>query len=352
MQEDIVKILVLGVYAPSGDNHQPWRFEVIGNVIKIYNLPERDPIVYNYKQQGSLIAHGCLIETIKIAATTLGYSTQVTLLSDAGNPNLTATLVLEKSDIQADPLAQYIKQRATNRNPYKNQPLTPEQKTAFAASMQNFPTLGLKIVEGPKSKQAIGRYVAQNEKILLESPLLHHTFFEQLVWTEEQEKKLKQGLYFKTLALKGPAGPMFKLFKNWKILNFLNKTVHIANVVVSQNSKVWASSSAQIAITGKTDTPQDLLTVGMAMQRLWLTATSVGLSGQPLAGMLYLGRRLLAGVTDGFPEYQQKIILDAYNGLQNTFGIQGELPLMYLRIGDGGKPPATSSRQDPQINFI
>ena len=42
MIEDIKKIIEAAVQAPSGENCQPWRFEILNNNIKLFNVPERD----------------------------------------------------------------------------------------------------------------------------------------------------------------------------------------------------------------------------------------------------------------------------------------------------------------------
>ncbi len=59
-KEDIKKILEMAVYAPSGENCQPWRFEVRDSKIDIFNLPERDQSLYNHGQMASYFAHGVL----------------------------------------------------------------------------------------------------------------------------------------------------------------------------------------------------------------------------------------------------------------------------------------------------
>ena len=62
----IEEILNLAVWAPSGDNCQPWRFEATDNKINIFNVPHKDQALYNFRQSGSLVAHGALVENILI----------------------------------------------------------------------------------------------------------------------------------------------------------------------------------------------------------------------------------------------------------------------------------------------
>src|SRR3989344_4799077 len=124
MEEAIKKILEIAVHAPSGENCQPWRFEVEGNRIHIYNLPERDNSLYNLGQGASFVAHGALIENMLIAASALGYRADVHAFPDGQNNNFVATVVFEKAAPQNEPLYLFIVKRATNIKPYKPVSLT------------------------------------------------------------------------------------------------------------------------------------------------------------------------------------------------------------------------------------
>ena len=50
IREDIKKILEYAIWAPSGDNSQPWRFEAENDQIRVFNVPERDTSLYNYNK--------------------------------------------------------------------------------------------------------------------------------------------------------------------------------------------------------------------------------------------------------------------------------------------------------------
>ena len=68
MEETIKKIINYAVWAPSGDNSQPWKFSLKGNQVSIFNLPEKDNPFLNFEQKGSYIAHGSLLENMNIIA--------------------------------------------------------------------------------------------------------------------------------------------------------------------------------------------------------------------------------------------------------------------------------------------
>jgi len=79
IMDDIKKILEAAVHAPSGENCQPWRFEISDDEIRVFNLPERDQSLYNHGQMASYVAHGALIGNIFVASPTFGYRARINL---------------------------------------------------------------------------------------------------------------------------------------------------------------------------------------------------------------------------------------------------------------------------------
>ena len=69
----LLHILDLARWAPSGDNTQPWRFEILGDEhVLVHGLDTRDHVVYDLDGHASQLAVGALLETLAIAATLEG----------------------------------------------------------------------------------------------------------------------------------------------------------------------------------------------------------------------------------------------------------------------------------------
>ncbi|SFU47558.1 nitroreductase family protein [Nitrosospira multiformis] len=67
--QPIANILQLARWAPSGDNTQPWRFEIIDDChLIIHAFDTRDHCVYDLDGHPSQISLGALLETLSIAA--------------------------------------------------------------------------------------------------------------------------------------------------------------------------------------------------------------------------------------------------------------------------------------------
>ena len=75
-RETLLKILDLARWAPSGDNTQPWRFEIVADDhIAIHGNDTREWCLYDFNGHASHMAHGALLETLRIAATGEGLAT-------------------------------------------------------------------------------------------------------------------------------------------------------------------------------------------------------------------------------------------------------------------------------------
>ena len=79
-RETLLKILDLARWAPSGDNTQPWRFEIAGDDhLVVHGSDTRDWCLYDFNGHASHMAHGALLETLRIAATGEGLVASWTL---------------------------------------------------------------------------------------------------------------------------------------------------------------------------------------------------------------------------------------------------------------------------------
>ena len=67
--DTLTHVLDLARWAPSGDNTQLWRLDIVDNhLIRVHGTDTRDRIFYDYDGHPSHIAHGALFETTRIAA--------------------------------------------------------------------------------------------------------------------------------------------------------------------------------------------------------------------------------------------------------------------------------------------
>lgn len=350
MVEYIKEILNIAIWAPSGDNSQPWRFEIKNNELYIFNIPDRDNPILNFKQSGSYVAHGGLMENISIVASHFGYNVNPALFPDSSNENLVAIISFQKSHIKDSPLYDYIKQRVTNRRPYKNESLTQKQKNTLLDGIEDIEGGKVIFAEDREKKKIIGNAASTMERVALETPAIHKLFFGGILWRRKDNEDGKGGLYIKTLEVPPPVRIAFRFLKNWTITNILNK-IGFSKLAAKGNAQTYAKSSALYVVVMDNDTNRDFINAGRISQRVWLNATKLGLSVQPVTGILFLARRVLAGDTDVFSSLHIPLIKNAYEQIKSTFGVQNGTIAMMFRVGYAKKPTARSFRSYPNITI-
>lgn len=352
MEEDIKKILETAVWAPSGDNSQPWRFEVEDNKISLFNIPEKDTTLYNFKQRGSYISHGALIENIIITSSQFGYSTDVKIFpEETSSPNKTATIFLNKSNPKNEPLFSFIKIRATNRKPYNNDFLSEDQKKILLNCCAEFsPVISIKLIEDKNKKEKIAKILSLQDRLILECEKIHKFLFAHIVWTEKEEKEKKSGLYAKTLELSPPQMFAFKnIFSNWRLVQKLNK-IGLSKFFGKQTAKLYNSSAAIGIIEISDISNKNFILAGMVFQKIWLEITKLGLNLQPITGVAFFSQRVKEDDKE-FSDFHITLIKDAYKKVIETAEIKNENIAVMFRIGEGKKPSALSSRLAPEIIF-
>lgn len=354
MLEDIKKILDYAIWAPSGDNSQPWRFEVKNQDIKIFNVPERDTSLYNYNQNASMVALGCLIENIKIVANHIGYKTNVSLFPEGVNNtnNLVAIILLthnQQNTLSYD-LYKYIKERVSNRRLYEIKPLTEIYKRSLIINSQELNGVSIKLEDIRKNIEILAEAASVNEKVVLENKKLHEFLFHSITWNKKEDKQ-KKGFFIKTLELKGPQVVFFKLFRHWSILNLFNK-IRVSDLVSHDNAKSYKQSGAFVIIVASNNSTMSFLKSGMLMQKFWLQATKLGLGVQPLTGILFLYHRIAAGDINGLSEEHINLIKKAYFTIEKIFEIESQPITMMFRVGYADKPSAKCLRRELDIKFL
>jgi len=341
MEEVINKVIEAGAQAPSGGNSQPWRFEIQKNVIFIFALPERDHPILNFRHRGTLIAIGALLENMDIAAHTMQKKLNIQFYPNEEQQMLIARVELLPLDIFiSDSLYDAIKNRNTNRKPFIPETLLIEQKEDLYNIRDESRKIKISWIEDAARIKFLGEAVSKNEIVMFENKKLHRLFFNEVVWTREEERKKGKGLFIKTLEMKPLDEKAMKILKHWPVMKIANK-FGMARKIARQNSITYASASL-VGVISLRDNDEDFIQAGRIMERLWLTATKLGLSFHLITGILFLWQRIRAGEKDFFSKKHIKIIEQAYAAIRDTFQINEGIITLFFRIGRSEPPSAYS----------
>lgn len=283
MSRDILlHILDLARWAPSGDNTQPWRFEIVSDDhVAVHGFDTREHVLYDFDGHPSQMAHGALLETLRIAAT--AYQLEASWILRPGCPD-TAPIydvaLRARDNLPPDPLLPFIEQRVVQRRPMRTTPLSDIQRQRLAASVG--PEFTLQFFETWRERLAVAKLLWQNAYIRLTCPEAFPVHRDIIEWGAQfSTDRIPE----KAVGVDPLTARLMKwVMHSWERVDFFNRYLFGTIVPRIQLDFIPSLGCAAHILMRRTTPPSGLLDYvasGIALQRLWLTATSLGLHLQP-----------------------------------------------------------------------
>jgi hypothetical protein len=342
-KEDSRRIVGAGILAPSGDNCQPWQIFFDGDSFHLVVIPERDSSLYNTDNIASFVAFGAMIENMTIVARSLGYAISITLFPKGTEVPLVASINCTKNQVFRDPLLSYISERCVNRKPYKQVKLAPGVRDSLIKAVAE-KYAKLHLMEEGGGKKEFARLLSLNDRILFENRQLHEFLFEHLRWTRRQFEESKDGMSIESLELGRFQAKMMKLLSSWSLVRIFNgfgfsKFIHL------QSYELCKGSSALCLLSHEGKEFDSYVNGGRVLQRLWLTATSLGLAFHPMTGITFLLYRLYNGAA-GLSDGHQRLLFGIHEKMKKLFLLsETQSIIIAFRIGYADPPSDKSVRR-------
>lgn len=280
--EILHEILDHARWAPSGDNTQPWRFEIVADDrIAVHGHDTRDWCLYDFDGHASHMAHGALLETLRVAATGFGRVARWSLRPGSPDSAPVFDVWLETvAGLAPDPLLPYIKTRAVQRRPMRTTPLTPTQRSALLHAPG--PAFTVQLFESFPERLGVGRLLWNSARIRLTCPEAYRVHKEIIEWGVRYslDRIPEQAVGVDPLT----ARLMQWGLKSWQRVDFLNRYLFgtvVPRIMLDFLPALGCAAHVLIRPVGDLVTVSDHVGVGQALQRLWLTAAAQGLLLQP-----------------------------------------------------------------------
>ncbi len=344
-EEHVVKIIHSGILAPSGDNCQPWQVYFHESKLYLKNIETRDRSLYNTKNIASFIAFGAMIENMDMTAKSLGYDMSVALFPYGENSQIVAVLDFSVAESKDDPLLRFLDKRCVNRKKYKPKKLEPDARNILLADASDFKDAELHVIEDDDRKRKMSKIISINDRILFENRNLHSFLFDHLRWSRKEVESSRDGMSIESLELGKGQSSMFKLLSSWNMVRFLN-IIGFSRSVPLQSYFLCKGSSALCMLLMKGKGEEIYVNGGRLIQRLWLTATSLGLSFHPMTGVSLLIQRLRMGVKNqDLSMAHQKILRNLEERLKEIIPLdENKSMIMTFRVGYADLPSDKSLR--------
>ncbi|WP_293603384.1 nitroreductase family protein [Polaromonas sp. UBA4122] len=281
-RDTLARILDLARWAPSGDNTQPWRFEIVDDhLIRVHGTDTRDRILYDYDGHPSHIAHGALLETMRIAASGFGLTTSLSISSEGDDRSPTYDIRLAHSPtLVRDPLFACIETRTVQRRPMKTTTLADKQRQALIdAAGEGF---RVQMFESLGDRMKVAGLLWDSAKVRLTCPEAYPVHKEVIEWRARYSKdripEQAVGVDPATARL------MEWVMQSWGRVAFFNRYL-LGTVAPRIELDLLPALCCAAHLLVRPQRPPVLLAdwvqLGIAVQRIWLTATHQGLHLQP-----------------------------------------------------------------------
>jgi len=282
MNEPFHTLISAAVLAPSGDNMQPWRFEIdeAESMMTVCVDETRDTSPMNAGQRMARIACGAALENIVRTADYNGWASQILRYLPSGRG---VTLRIAAENLKAGEIEDCILQRTTQRVRYNGQPIPVEIIQRLQRCATDDPRAKMLWITDPHLIGRLADQIAQSDAIMFGDPRFLRAFLGNIRWDSPADEVADHGLELGTLGLSGleeKALPVMPKLPDWILRRGFCKGAfgRKAKANVGSSSGIW------ILLTDQASAENDFV-VGRLMQRAWLRLTEAGLAAQPMMSL-------------------------------------------------------------------
>jgi hypothetical protein len=325
--------------APSGGNCQPWRVVVRGDSIEV-ELDRRQTTAMDVEFRASYLAIGAAVLNMRIAAAQRGVLGTVDCFP--GGPNVAPVAVFTLGSGRDEQLARshrHMLRRVTNRNlGDSSRTITNTELATLVSAARTYGADLAAVTAAPQLSEA-ATILTDTDHIRYLIPALHSEMMGEL--RDPRTDDVNRGIDVRTLEL-GSATPLIGIARRSDVMAELADRDQGRNLGKRVGDLVEASA-ALVAVTISGARPLDYLHAGQAMQAVWIAATAVGLTSQPIVPLFLFSQNdtelnTLAG------RYSHRLTT-ARRRLRELLNISSDQTLaMILRLAHAPAPSAISLR--------
>ena len=278
----VEQILDAARWAPSGDNSQPWRFELRSDDhVVVHAFDTRRHCVYDLEGRASQLSVGALLETIRIAASAHQRVAHIERRTDAPDEHPVFDVRIERREgLTADPLSASIRERSVQRSSLQTQALDTDVKAQLEAAVGSGHSV--QWFEGPNERLRMAWLAARSAKIRLTIPEAYAVHRDIIEWDAQfsDERVPDQALGADAFTVRSMRWAM----ASWDRVKFMNRWFGGTLAPRLQLDLLpGLRCAAHFALIARKPPAgiDDYVDAGAAVQRFWLTATRLGLQLQP-----------------------------------------------------------------------
>jgi nitroreductase len=278
-------LLRYAILAPSTRNTQPWRFEVRENAVELFAAPTAPQPISDPDDREVYLSLGCALENLLAAAEHFGLAHEVSYFPDGAGTDLAARVVFQpggsRSPARAAITLDTILRRHNDNSVYRSAPVPEDARRRLEACCAD-PELRLDLTDD----RFFHRWV---DELTLEADRLE---FANPAFRKELAAWISQGA-FGTPRVVSRLGALAV------------SRLDLGEAVAQQDHRLVGSAALLGLISARGDTHLMHVKAGQLFERLWLTATALGIRVHPMSQTMR-HPELRAAVAELVPEHGWK----------------------------------------------
>ena len=273
-------LLRYAILAPSTKNSQPWAFSVQANRVHLLAEVERGQPIADPDRRELYISLGCALENLLVAAEHFGFRHGVTYFPERGQDELVATVLFAPGGVpshaRAGATLNAILRRHNDNSVFRDAPVPAEVRRRLVACCTE-PELRISLTSDRQFRRWINALTVQADR----------TEFADPAFRKELGYWIGQGVFGAPPLMAGLGG-------------LAVSKIDLGETVAQQDHAIVESAAVLGLITAEGDNHLAHVRTGQLFERLWLTATAMGVSVHPMSQTM---RRpeLRAAVTELLP---------------------------------------------------
>lgn len=285
-------------WAPSGDNSQPWRIELLDDAAIRIRLHPQEGNPYEYRDaEPVLLSGGMLLESLAVAASAHGLGMQWTL--GPGRPWEIEARFATVTGLAPSALLAALPLRSVVRRGMGARRLAGQEKAALEAALG--PELRIAWHEALAERLALGQLGSRATDIRLRAPETFPVHRRVVDWARPRSP---DGIPARAIGLNGPTLRLMRwATADWARMRRVNTVLGTRGAALQLDlwPALWSAALFSIhmapgaSVLAGPARAEDRLRTGMALQRFWLRATTLGLGMQPALATLIFASYGLEG---------------------------------------------------------
>ncbi|HEX6746199.1 MAG TPA: Rv1355c family protein, partial [Longimicrobium sp.] len=335
-----------GTLAPSAANRQPWRFNWDGERLWVMHDRGRSASLLDPNHRAAYLALGAAVENIAVAAAHRGVRARTEPFPRPRDPSVAAAIAFDAGDGGLDDdaaLFPLLGERVTNRRVARRVPLGAGAMTELADAAR-VRGARLDLLTTDDELAGLARVVGAGERIRHLIRELHREMADELRWSDEEARRAGDGIPVDALELSPQQRAALRVAARPEVAATLRE-LGGGRAFGERAEKAIRHSSAVGLLTVGGIAPASALRGGRAVERVWLTATSLGLAVHPVTALVYMFEMLDGSAATVFSAREREELRELRARFDALFeAAEGNTRLLLFRVGVAGAPSARAPR--------